>query len=214
MQQLSLILTAILLLVSCSNNHQATGNLEYAKKYQTALQSEIKETKCIAGLEIGQSEAQIDSIWKDLYERGLLIFFEDIDKFEAPVREKESYTTDFSYISFVHDKQRFYIAVKPKLIDDKLSELYCVIKRSDQSPASDKPTHILFSEIFENSERGRQFEKFIVPFDNSDEKMIAFIKDNMEILFYPQQDENLGTLHYRNVPDENTTPKGINSIEL
>lgn len=214
MRQLSLMLIAILLLVSCSNNHQTSGNLEYAKKYQTALQSEIKETKCIAGFEIGQSQAQVDSVWNDLYEGGLLIYFDDIDKFEAHVRGKESYDIDLSYMSFVHDKQQFYISVTPKLIDDKLSELFCIIKRSAQSPASDKATHILFSEIFENSGRGWRFEKFIVPIKNSDKKIIAFIKDNMEIQFYPQDDENVGTLHYRNVPDENTPPKGINSMEL
>lgn len=214
MWRLSLILTAILLFESCSNNYQTTGNLEFAKKYQTALQSEIMETKCIAGFEIGQSKVQIDSAWNDLYERGLLVYFDDIDKFEAPVRGKESYDINFSYMSFVHDKQRFYISVEPKLIDDKLSELYCIIKRSSQYPACDKPTHILFSEIFEKSERGRRFEKFIVPFANSDEKMITFIKDNMAIHFYPQQGINEGTLHYRNVPDDNIPPKGINSMEL
>lgn len=214
MRQLSLILTAILLLVSCSNNHQTSSNLEYAKKYQTALQSEIKETKCIAGFEIGQSEAQVDSVWNDLYERGLLIYFDDIDKFEAPVRGKDSFEISLSYLSFVHDKQQFYISVEPKLIDDKLSELFCVIKRSAQSSPGDKPTHILFSEIFENSERGRQFEKFIVPCKNSDVNMTVFIKDNMTIWFYPQQDENVGTLHYQNVPDENIPQKGINSMDL
>lgn len=214
MRQLSQILTAILLFVSCSNNHHNIGNLEYAKKYQTALQSEIKETKCIAGFEIGQTKAQVDSVWNDLYEKGLLIYFDDIDKFEAPIRGKESYTMDLTYVSFVNDKQRFYISVEPKLIDDKLSELFCIIKRSVQRAPSDKPIHILFSEFFENSERGRQFEKFIVPIENSDEKLIAFIKDNMAIQFYPQPDENRGTLHYRNVPDENTSPKGIDSIDL
>lgn len=214
MRRLCFMLTTILLLVSCSNNHKKTGNPEYAAKHQAALWSDVKETKCIAGIEIGQTEVQIDSVWDDLYERGLLIFFDDIDKLEVPIRGKGEYTIDLAYILFSHDKQQFYISVKPKMIDGKLSELFCIIKRSTQNSSGDKPVHSFFSEIFENSARGQHFEKFIVPIADSDNRIIAFIKDNLEIQFYPQQDKNAGTLHYRNVPDENIQPKGVSSIDL
>lgn len=213
MRQIILIFAAALLLASCSNKPQSTGNSEYTKKYQAALQSEIKETKCIAGLEIGQSKAQIDSVWGELYDKHLIVYFEDIDEDMVPIRFKEECLIECSSISYVHDNQCFYISVYPTMIDDGLSGLLCVIKPSAQNSPSDKPTHILFSEIFENSERGQQFEKFILPVENSDNEVIVFIKDNMAVLLYPQ-DGNEGTLVYQNVPDVNKQPKDNNSIEL
>lgn len=202
--------------MSCSpNSSQKPDNADYEKKYKEARHAPMTETKCLAGIELGQTPEQLDSVWGGLYDKYLLAS-RDFYDWDQQMSEKSRYTINTSCIKFVHDSEPFNIEVEPEFLNNRLSELVCIIKPINKRTKEDKPLYILFSEIFQETSRAQQFEKFTVVEGDTDDTFtfISFIKDNMEIRFYPQPDEIEGTMVYRNVPDDSITHGVIHSVDL
>lgn len=217
MKKILLSILWCLIVCSCQKT-SAVGNKEYADAYQNALNSEIIETKLLSDFRIGMTENQVDSVVKSLYHNGKLIYWDDINTEYVPIRDESEYAIGLSYYVFSNQGKEYYLSMHPDYKNGKLSRMFCTIKNKTGQKIN-KPLHIIFSEIFENTERGKSFRKFIVPMINENgvptsSQAIFFIKDNLEISFYPQIDTQEGTMQYRNIPDRQNDKELNSSNEL
>lgn len=208
------------LLNSCSGS-QNSGTPAEVQAYQDAIiaasNAEIAETKLLSEFRIGMSESQVDSVVKILYQENKLIHWLDVNSDYAPIRDESEYTIDLSYYIFSDNGKEYYLSMHPQYVNSKLSQLFCTIKNK-KGQKDEQPLHLIFSILFENSTRGKSFRKFELSMldekGNVDGKIMSFIKDNLEVLFYPQKDSNIGSIQYINVPEAHIRQENTSQNEL
>ena len=71
----------------------------------------------------------------------------------------------------------------------------CQDKEENMNP---KEVYKFLADEFEKSERGKTFQKFILDINGG--PSIIFIKDNIEINFFPQPNLDESSIQYNNVP--------------
>lgn len=209
MKQLFIALSLFCLcLCSCSKSaNQGSKNesenwSQYSALMKKAVKSPTTEKKLFGDFEIGMSEAQVDSIIKAMYENDDLIYFLDVNQDSAPIRMDDSYDINTSAFIFRHEKTPFYIEFTPNYLSGRLVGLFCILK-PDKDHKYDEPPYKIMADIFQASERGKGFTKIEMSGWNKEkpeEVVYSFVKDNLEVLFFPQPSGD-GTMSYRNIPD-------------
>ena len=204
------IVSTISIMSSCGSKvaKDEASDEEYSAfydAYKKAETSDIIERKFLAGFEIGQTEEQVDSVVKSLYDQNSLVYFLDLNEEYVPIRDKEDYKIMFSYIEYHIDGKTFYLHLTPSYVDGRLAAMFCTIVNKKQQTL-DKPIYKYFSDAFQASERGKNFQKYDIPMHNEETgeqyPYLSYVKDNLNVAFYPQIDSEEGTIDYKNVPQE------------
>lgn len=199
------LLILLLIICSCNKKDSQKGNIEgedldqYGLSYKQASESPIIETKLFDGFKIGMSPQQVDSVFNIWVKDTKVIktleagqTYGTIDPFYSEAKiDSYSYKYDVG-LPYTLDIQ-FY----PQYIDNELIELYCSIQTPKENMDPEKVYKFLADE-FEKSERGKEFQKFNLKIN--DQEIISFIKDNLEIQFFPQPGTGTSSISYRNVP--------------
>ena len=207
----AIVMSGLVLLCSC-NSKKAAPAAEPDPEFVTALQSAQKslvlESNLISGFKIGMTEEQVDSVIQSLYASNSLIHRDDVNEDMIPLRESWEYSVNTSCLEYNIQDKTYYISLNPIYAKGRLTELVCTITNA-KGQNLDAPLHVIFSKFFEQSERGKSFKKFTNK-DENGEEMIFFIKDNLEIVFFPQSPDETGevkgTIQYDNIP-------GLDEIE-
>ncbi len=176
----------------------------YKNLYNKAKESPVTETKLFGGFEIGMNEAQVDSVIKSMYDKGKLIYFLEINEDFGTIHDRDEFTIGNCAYEFSHESTPFYIEFTPKYLSGRLVGLFCIII-PDKDHKYSQPPHRIMADIFQASERGKTFKRVNLPLKGKKgEKVeiIYFIKDNLEVSFYPQEQQlKEGTMQYSNIPD-------------
>lgn len=169
-------------------------NNKYFQLVKKGKQSNVTITKLFGGYELGMTQKECEEVFRSFYKNGDLIKSDEVGKnWGTTMVEWEVNTSNCSYVYHRGD-QDLYIKFFSQFLDGKLAELICIVRNKEYTDG-DK-IYKLLAENFENTERGRQFDKFNFP----DDKLIVFIKDNLMISFSPQKDYKEVTICYTNLP--------------
>lgn len=204
---------ASLLLASCKGSAPTSeSNPEiqtYISHCQSAEKSPVTETTLFAGFRLGMTEEEVDSTAKALFDAGKMSFFFDRRDGFSTIHDREEVslangweyemptTTGIYYINFI-----------PRYYKGQLSQLFCTVKSQDSDLTSREITKTMIT-LFEGSDRAPAFKKYIL----RDSLDVSFIKDNLEISFYPQPELPEATIHYINLPTQKEENRMRDSID-
>ena len=198
-----------LFFASCGNkiskDENATADedymLEFSTAYQNASTSPIVETKLFGDFLLGMSPTQVDSVFKKWVDKREVVNSLYAGKTEAPIMDEfdlESATiSNSAYLYYVGLSYPLDIQFYPKYVDEKLSGLFCSVDTPEENIHPGEVYKLLADE-FEASERGSKFKKIKMVING--DSAIIFIKDNLEIIFFPQSDRKSSSIQYVNVP--------------
>lgn len=201
-----LILILILMItISCgrNNNHnEATSgvNDEFMLAYKNASLSPIVQTKCFGGFCLGMSPQQIDSVFKIWVNEYKIVKSDEAGTGYASIIDTtyiEPKIDSYAYTYEVGLSYTLDIQFYPSYLDNRLVSLFCSVKTPEKN-MNPKEVYKFLADEFEKSERGKNFKKFNLEIDGFEN--ICFIKDNLEISFFPQPDLAESSISYRNIP--------------
>lgn len=209
MQKILIVCLISLFFVSCgkkiSKEENATSDedsmLEFATACQNASSSLIVETKLFGDFLLGMSPAQVDSVFKKWVDKREVVNSLYAGKTEVPIMDE----FDVKCASISNSAYQYYVGLPypldiqfyPEYIDEKLAELFCSVVTPEEN-MHPGDVYKLLADEFEISERGSKFKKIKVV--NNGDSAIIFIKDNLEIIFFPQEDRKSSSIQYINVP--------------
>lgn len=190
---------------SCNNKKEQTKENEeddlgkYALASYHASLSDINETKLFEGFQFGMTPNQVDSVFNIWVKEQKVIRFDEAGKSNASVDPfySDAKIDTYAYRYDVGLPYTLDIMFTPRYLEDKLVSLYCSIKTPKEN-MNPKEVYKFLADAFEVSERGKGFQKFII--DTNNIHGIIFIKDNLEINFYPQPQKEESSIVYNNVP--------------
>lgn len=196
---------AILLMIfgACKNNNNNSSesvNDEYSKYRLQAEKSPVLETKLFGSFELGMSPQQVDSVFNVWVREGKVMREDEADKTEATIIDYEldkPSIDNYVYSYYIGLPYPFGIKFYPEYIDDKLIGLFCSVKTPKEN-INPKDAYKYLAEEFENSSRGEKFRKINMEIEGN--PAFVFIKDNLEIMFFPQPEVDESSIHYTNLP--------------
>ena len=192
-----------LIFCACRNANKNTSesiNDEYSEYSLQAEKSPILETKLFGGFELGMSPQQVDSVFNVWVHERKVMRADEADKTEATIIDYEldkPSIENYVYSYYIGLPYPFGIKFYPEYLDDKLVGLFCSVKTPKEN-INPKEAYKYLAEEFENSSRGEKFRK--INMDIEGNPVIVFIKDNLEIMFFPQSELNESSIQYTNVP--------------
>lgn len=200
---LFLILGLTLMISACKQNSQKNAdNDEYITALIEGQKSPINETKLFGGFELGMSPQQVDSVFNVWVHEGKVMRADEADKTEGTIIDYEidkPSIDNYVYSYYVGLPYPLGIKFYPEYLDDKLVSLFCSVKTPKEN-INPKEAYKYLAEEFENSSRGEHFKKFNIEIEGN--PAIVFIKDNLEIMFFPQPELEESTIQYTNVPHQ------------
>lgn len=200
---LVLLLGLTFMFSACKQNSQKNADKvddEYITAMTEAQKSPINETKLFGGFELGMSPQQVDSVFNVWVHERKVMRAEEADKTEASIIDEDfdnpSIDT-YAYMYYVGLQYPLGIQFYPEYLDDKLVGLFCSVKTPKEN-INPKESYKYLAEEFENSSRGEHFKKINMEIEGN--PAIVFIKDNLEIMFFPQPELEESSIKYTNVP--------------
>ncbi|MBD5189064.1 MAG: hypothetical protein HDS95_02135 [Bacteroidales bacterium] len=209
MRKILIVSLISLFFASCGNKiskeENATSDddsmLEFTTAYQNASSSPIVETKLFGDFLLGMSPTQVDSVFKIWVDKREIVNSLYAGKTETPIMDefdvKCATISNSAYHYYVGLGYPLDIQFYPKYIDEKLVGLFCSVDTPEEN-MHPGDVYKLLADEFETSERGRKFKK--IKMINNGDSSIIFIKDNLEIIFFPQKDRKSSSIQYINVP--------------